>query len=322
MKKVAILSWSKQEELMATQEYLHHPVLKSWLEEQSKFQASDSRIILPEDRLLIAELAKIGIEAETVSWLNPDINWSDYGLCIVRTTWLWHANPEKFFKFTEDLANKVTLWNSVELMRWVSNKKYLIELAKKGVAITPSLSIPAKSAFPLDSIVAENNWEDFIVKPSTSQGARDVIRVSIHEKPNYKTLEEANLIFRKILESQDAIIQPYLNAVETEGEISVIVIDNKITHAVRRLPGPNSFLAIGYPLTKEELYPLDEEILAISQAILQKIPHPMHFGRFDFIRGQHNKLLLSEAELIAPRLFLQYSNAAINCLVASIKAVV
>lgn len=322
MKKVAILTWSKEEELFATKEYQHHPVLKPWLEVQAKFQAEDGRIILPEDRLLISALAEIGINAETVSWLNPKTNWSNYGLCIIRTTWLWHANPEKFFKFAEMVTAKTTLWNSVKLMRWVASKNYLMELAHKGIAITPSISIPAKSSTKLEQIITQQNWTDVIVKPSVSQGARDIVRVSTKEKAGYKTIQEANTIFEKILQTQDVIIQPYLSSIETEGEISVIIINNKVTHAVRRLPSPGSFLAIGYPLTKEETFTLNDEINSLCENILKNIPEKVHFGRLDFIKDTNNHLLLSEAEIIAPRLFLQYSNGALQYFIEQIKNIV
>ena len=120
MKRIALISWSKQEEQIVSQQYAKHPILKPWLAEQSKFQAADLRIILPEDRLLIAALNKEGVAAETVSWSDENVDWSIYNLCLVRTVWFWHYNPEKFFSFAEYIETKTTLWNSAELMRWVS----------------------------------------------------------------------------------------------------------------------------------------------------------------------------------------------------------
>jgi glutathione synthase/RimK-type ligase-like ATP-grasp enzyme len=312
MKKVALISWSKQEEIIVRQQYSHHPVLKSWLEEQSKFTAADSRIILPEDRLLIAELNKKGILAETVSWMDENVNWSDYHLCIVRSVWFWHHNPEKFFDFAGQIEADIPVWNSCELMRWGANKKYLVELAEKNVAVIPTVFVPANTAITLENIVRDTQWIDIVIKPSVSLGARDITRASINNKFNFKTLEQAESIFQKLIMTQDVVVQLCLNSIETEGEVSVSIINNKVTHAVRRLPAANDFLAIGYPLTKEEPYTVTPELMQLVTDMLGKIDKNIHFGRLDLIKSSEGDFLLSEIELISPRLFLQYSETALN----------
>jgi hypothetical protein len=45
----------------------------------------------------------------------------------------------------------------------------------------------------------------------------------------------------------------------------------------------------------------------------------MNLSRFDLIRGSEGKFLLSEIELIAPRLFLQYSDTALSFLIECIR---
>lgn len=312
MKKIALLAMSAIEEQHIIQEYQQHPVLNKWLEEQSKFKTKDNRIILPEDRLLIAELAKRNIHAETIAWDDSTIDWSQYALCIVRSAWFWHVYPEKFFNLASTIEKQTILWNSVNLMQWIANKKYLLELEKKNIPITPTILIPAQSSIALRQLLNEHKWNDVIIKPTVSQGARKIIRSSMQDKPGYTSIEQAEVLTKAMLKEQEIVIQLYLHSVETEGEVSVIVINNKITHAVRRFPSAGSFLAIGYPLTKEEFYPLDATMIILVEDILSKIPYKMDFGRFDFILNDNNQFLLSEIELISPRLFLQYSKSALD----------
>ena len=172
----------------------------------------------------------------------------------------------------------------------------------------------------LQQIVQAQNWADIIIKPSVSQGARDITRASVHDKPNFKTLEQAELIFQKLLSTDDVVVQLCLNSIETEGEVSIMIINNHITHAVRRLPATNDFLAIGYPLTKEEPYLISQELMQMTTEMLRKINKNIHFGRLDLIKDSKGNFLLSEIEIISPRLFLQYSEATLDYWVQTIIA--
>jgi hypothetical protein len=57
------------------------------------------------DKLLFEPLKNIGWIAEEISWRNENVNWNDYDSVIVRSTWDYQNDSEKFINVLEKINN-------------------------------------------------------------------------------------------------------------------------------------------------------------------------------------------------------------------------
>lgn len=70
------------------------------------------------DKLLVEPMSKLGWIAEEVSWRNEKVDWNDYDAVIVRSTWDYQNDSEKFLKVLEKINNSSAhLENELELMK-------------------------------------------------------------------------------------------------------------------------------------------------------------------------------------------------------------
>ncbi|MFD0527228.1 hypothetical protein ACFQ1I_08140 [Kitasatospora arboriphila] len=114
------------------------------------------------------------------------------------------------------------------------------------------------------------------------------------------------------------MVQPYLPAVDGEGETSLVFIGGAFSHAVRRGPmlsGPEGRFA-------DEPRRPDADQLAVAERVLAAVPEraELLYARVDLVRGPEGTPLLIELELTEPRLFLQYEAGAPARLAAAVRA--
>ncbi|GAA3133732.1 hypothetical protein GCM10017600_78480 [Streptosporangium carneum] len=112
-------------------------------------------------------------------------------------------------------------------------------------------------------------------------------------------------------EGRTAMIQPYLDMVEAEGETSLIYFGGRFSHAVRR----NPMLAGGVdPLDPEssravELRTPEPDRFALAERVLGELPETL-YARVDPVRLADGAPVLIEAELTEPYLFLRHAPGA------------
>ena len=122
-------------------------------------------------------------------------------------------------------ASQAVLFNPLEFIRWNVDKRYLLELERAGVPI-----VPTRFVGPGETIDLPPDWPEVVVKPSVSAGSRDTARYGRDDPA-------AGLhIGRLQAAGRTAMLQPYLADVETAGETSLIFIDGRLSHAIRKGP--------------------------------------------------------------------------------------
>jgi glutathione synthase/RimK-type ligase-like ATP-grasp enzyme len=295
-----------------------NPLLQRWLAEHFREPQADTRIAMPEDTLLRDALLARGIHAEIAAWDNPRIDWSKIKLCVIRSPSDWPLRSDEFLRWAESVQRVSRVWNSVEVMRWVSDKSYLAQLEAKDMPVVPTCCFPRGSTVDLAKFLEEKGWSDAILKPLLGQGARNVIRTSLSTAAGAKPIGEAQVHLAALLKNHGALIQPYFPAVETEGELSLIYIDGRVTHAVRKFPRDGDFRAFGTPASRQESVALDDAMCAFAERAMHAVGIPVEFGRIDLIPGDRGEMRLLELELLQPRLFLSSSPEAVDVMVSAI----
>lgn len=255
---------------------------------------------------LLQALRAAGLRAEVLAWDDPNADFSSARATLLRSTWNYAAQPEAFADWLERTAAVSALWNPLPVVRWNLHKGYLLDLARAGVPVTPTRLVPRGGAERLADLAAEHGWREVVVKPAISAGSRLTLRVGADD-----TRGEAHL--RALVDREDALVQPYLPAVESYGERALIVIDGELTHAVRKGPrfaGDAESITGPFDVTDAEA--------ALARAAVAAAPSPVLYARVDVAPGPDGHPVLMELELIEPSLFFAHGPLAVERLVAAI----
>ena len=262
-----------------------------------------------EDELLIAALAARGVEATVISWLRHRLPES-VRLCVVRSAYDWAIRRAQFFAWLE--TTTVPVWNSPRALRWGSDKSYLFDLAARGIPVVPTVWLPAKSQARIERLFAQYDCERLVLKPAVGVAARELMRISTDEA----AAGQAHL--DRLLATEDVLAQPYFPSIESEGELSVIFIGGRVTHALRKIPRTNDFRAMFAFGCQETRVPLSDAETAIAERVLASLDADVMFGRIDLMRAPKGDLRVSELELVSPTLYFEHEPEACERLAAAI----
>ncbi|MEO5873464.1 MAG: hypothetical protein ABIS86_15675 [Streptosporangiaceae bacterium] len=247
---------------------------------------------------LITALAELGLDAETVAWDSP-ADWGSYGLVVVRNTWDYSTRLAEFLAWADRIEN---LHNSAAVLRWNTDKRYLRELVAAGVPAVPTLWDP--EGLP--------EWDDYVIKPAVSAGARDTARWSAGE-----AAEAGAHLARLRAEGRTSMVQPYLGAVDSAGETALIFLDGEFSHAARKAPVLTAGSGVRTLVWSED--DDDDKITArtpsraereLAHQVLEAAPGDLLYARVDLIPGPDGRPVLLELELTEPALFLSHGTDA------------
>lgn len=265
------------------------------------------------ERGLIPALRVVGIEAAPVIWDQPDVDWGGFDAVVVRTTWDYVQKAALFGAWLEMLeAEGVTVLNPPDLIRWNMDKRYLAALETAGIAIAPTEWLVRERAHSLDERLAERGWAHGVVKPVVSAGAYRTFRVKRGDEKSQQALEE-------VLRGSDAMLQPFLPEIESEGEWSLIFLGGEYSHAVLKTAAEGDFRVQEEHGGRYERREPPGPLIRQSQAAIQRAGGPFLYARVDGVR-RGDAFLLVELELIEPELFLSYSDQAAPRLARAIAA--
>jgi glutathione synthase/RimK-type ligase-like ATP-grasp enzyme len=264
-----------------------------------------------DDRLLREALAARGLEARTAVWDDEEVDWEGFDACLIRSTWDYHDKHEEFLAWTRRVATAAPLWNPPDLVAWNIDKAYLRELGEGGVPTVPTMWLRRDSGPALERILAEQGWEEAVLKPAVDLGARNLSRVRRGEDRGQEKLEA-------ILARHDAMIQPFLPSLEAEGELSLIYIEGTFTHAVRKHPAAGDFRVqvLWGGTVRAEAPGLRE--LEIGSQVLAQLASPPLYARVDLVEGPDGATCLIELELIEPNLYLSESSGSADVLAEAV----
>ena len=239
---------------------------------------------------------KAGIRADIVAWDDPTVSWSRFDAVLLRSTWDYTQRLPEFLAWCARIASITTLMNPLEVVRWNTDKHYLGELAGKRVPVIPSHYVE-----PGDDASALPDFEEFVVKPCVGAGSRGARRF-------LRTERKAAVAHAKELlaADQSVLVQPYLRAVDEEGETALIFFDGRFSHAVRKGPLLRRGEAATRALFAAEHIgarkPSDNERLVAKQVLAALPFERLPYARVDLLPAPEGPQLL-ELELTEPSLF-------------------
>ena len=169
-----------------------------------------------DDRSFHDALTALGVEYDLVPWDDPTAAWSSYRACLLRTTWDYMERREEFIEWIQTTAEKTTLSNPANVLVWNTHKSYLKDLEVEGVPIAPTEWLACKQPACVSEMMARRGWDRGFLKPQVGATARETLRFELDN------LNEAQQHVDRVLASESLMLQPYLESVETKGEVSLL----------------------------------------------------------------------------------------------------
>lgn len=263
-----------------------------------------------EDRLLMEALEKFGLKVGRKSWADPDFDWSGTQAAIFRTTWDYFDRFDEWKTWLNLVGKKTRLVNPIDMVLWNMDKHYLGELAEKDIRIPETRYLNRGTTATLASLHQETGWQETILKPCVAGSARHTYRL------NPQNLEAHEAIFAQLTLAEDMMLQPFQKNILSQGEISIMIIGGKFTHAVvKRVKAGDFRVQDNFGGTVALYQPNAEEIAFAEKAVAAINPLPA-YARVDIIYDNQDELALIEIELIEPELWFRLFPAAAEALAA------
>jgi len=271
-----------------------------------------TRQVLDEDGLLQTALENKGLKVCKKDWADKSFDWRTTKYAIFRTTWDYFERFDEFFIWLEETKNKTTFINPSEVINWNIDKHYLQDLAKNNINIAPTLFIEKKDTISLKQLFEKTNWNEAVLKPAISGAARHTYRI------NLSNCSEIESVFQKLIIGESMLFQEFLNNITTQGEISLILIGGKYTHAVKKIAKKGDFRVQDDHGGRVEKYTPTKEEIEFAGNCLESSPFNPMYARVDLVYDNNNEPSLSELELIEPELWFRNNPISANILAEDI----
>lgn len=261
----------------------------------------------PDQPLLMAALARRGLAAATLAWDDPAADWAGSRVCVIRSTWNYPHDPERFRAWIDRTTGVTELWNPPAVVHANLHKSYLLDLERRGIPVVPTRLVPRGSRLTLREV--SGGWTTVVVKPAVSAASLHTMRVDARSR------EQGEAHLRALAATRDVLVQPYLPSVAQAGERSLVWIAGEWTHAVRKRP---RFAQEDESVS--EALPIDLEEGELARAALATVAGPLLYARVDVAPDAGRHPVVMEMELIEPSLFLMQRPAALERFADAIQA--
>jgi hypothetical protein len=252
-----------------------------------------------------AAFAALRHTTTVVDWDDRSFDWAGVDVALIRSPWDYPFRHQEFLDWAAAVEQHTRLVHPARVLAWNTDKRYLTDLAAAGVEVVPTSFIDPGAAFDFPD-------GGYVVKPTVSAGSKDTGRFAAGED------DRAAALVRRIQGSgRTAMVQPYLDAVDRDGEAALIYFGGRLSHAITK----GQMLELGVE-PSEDLFQA-EQIAArhatadearFGQTVMDALPlvadvgsliDPPTYARIDLLRDSDGHLRLLELELTEPGFFFE-----------------
>lgn len=265
------------------------------------------------DAALHEALRARGVRFERPLWSDATVDWAAYDLAVVRTVWDYTQDRDAFVDWAARAGALTRLENPADVLRWNTHKSYLLELEERGAPVVPTAWLGQGDHVDLAELCALRGWDEVVVKPAVAAGSDGLVRVGGGPAAHRRAQDALDAL----LAVDDVLVQPFRHRI-AEGELSLVAIEGRVTHAVRKRPAEGEFRVqgrFGGRYAPEEPSP---EAVGLAEWILAALGAPLLFARVDLVTADDGTLELGEVEATEPDLYLEHSEQGTMALVDAI----
>lgn len=245
------------------------------------------------DALLARALEARGAEVRPLPWDEIVVAAADV-VCL-RSTWDYHRRWGEFRRWIGAFEERPgRLWNPLATVLWNADKRYLQALGAAGVRLPLTHWVEPGERPDCERFFREAGTSRAVLKPRVSATA-----YSTHLLERGDRLDDATWA---PLESVGSLLQAFVPEI-ADGEASLMFVDGRFTHAVRKHPSAGEFrVQHDYGGRIEALEP-SPALQEFAERVFEVIAYDWLYARVDVVETAAGPILM-ELELIEPDLFL------------------
>jgi glutathione synthase/RimK-type ligase-like ATP-grasp enzyme len=233
-------------------------------------------------------------------WTDPG-DLSGFDLVLPLLVWGYQRDCPRWFTLLDQLEQQqIRIANPVSVLRWNSDKSYLLELEKSGVAVVPTLISTALTAHDMAKAAQTFGTDQLVIKPPISGGADGTFRLQKHQP-----LPEE-------ITGKPMLIQPFQPAIAQEGEYSLFYFGGTFSHAILKRPAKGDFRVqefLGGSESGTDCPAGAQDLAVQARQTAEQIlgSGTLLYARVDMLRDPDGHFRLMELELIEPSLFFEHA---------------
>lgn len=270
-----------------------------------------------DDQLFADALERRGLTVRAAAWDDEAVAWQRAAAVVIRSTWNYHFHRAEFLEWTERVASVARLHNEPHIVRWNSHKRYIVELARRGIRVIETVFAEPGARLELDAIAVAIASDDLVVKPAVSASAHETRRFA----PGERAAAQAHL--DRLLAARDVMVQPHVAALAERGELSLLYAGGRFSHAIRRrsaLVDAGQMPKAASTMATDASRAFAERVLVAASEIVRVEPDSLLYARVDLAETAPDQYLLLELELIEPSLFLVHAPEAAEHFASALRA--
>jgi hypothetical protein len=257
-----------------------------------------------DDELAVLPLARRGISVDTVPWDKPGVDWRQYALVVIRSTWDYPQHAERFLSVLEAIERAgVRLEHGSATVRWNMQKTYLRDLASRGIETVPTFWREGLAPGELVPLFEELRSAEGVVKPVMGANAHGAWRLDAERARSQATEIEAYFAGRPLM------MQPFERGIVEEGEYSMIYFSGRHSHSILKVPKSGDFRVQEEHGSEIAAVTPEPSLLAAGDAAIAAVGRKLLYARVDFVRNG-DVFRLMELEVVEPSLYLRIERGA------------
>jgi glutathione synthase/RimK-type ligase-like ATP-grasp enzyme len=244
-----------------------------------------------QDQAVVIEplLVAHGLVVEWRAWTDPAPIEADLVLPLM--AWGYHRDLPRWHAQLARWQGSRFL-NPLDVLRWNTDKRYLLELARKGVAIVPTRYHDHLADADLADARGAFGTNDLVIKPPVSAGS------------DHTWLLRGDATCPDDAAGRAMLVQPMMSAIASEGEYSLFWLAGRFAHAIVKRPAAGDFRVQGQFGGQSQAIDPPEAARALALATLAAIDADLLYARIDMVGDGRGGYCLMEIELIEPWLSL------------------
>ena len=234
-------------------------------------------------------LKQRGVAVTYQAW--SDARLPDADLTMPLMAWGYHRHTPRWYAQLDRWAG-LAFANPVAVLRWNTDKHYLLDCAANGVPVVPTRVHKTIAAADLEASRVAFGTGAVVVKPPIAAGSDDTWLLKDHEG-----LPAAAL-------GRTMLVQPMMPDILIQGEMSLFYLSGALAHAIVKRPTGGDFRVQPQFGGQSEAIDAPEAATSIAGRALASVPGDLLYARVDLVGDGRGGFVIMELELIEPWLYL------------------
>jgi len=254
---------------------------------------------------LLPFLQKKGLDISSEIWDDPNVDWEQYDVILLKTPWDYHRKFEQFNVWLEKIERlNIKLLNDYLILRWNMDKHYLKDIIEAGFNVIPSLFLDQGWKDELEPLFEKLSANKLIVKPCISGGSTNTFVLSAD------SIFEDKKHVLELISRGDYIVQPFIQQIK-DGEWSFVFLDGQYSHAIIKKPKAGDFRVQQVFGGTIEIVCPEQKYIDYAASYVSAFAGDTLYARVDGVMV-NGKFMLMELELVEPFLYLSYQPDAVE----------